>query len=376
MITRFASYMPRFSCLADKCPDTCCQGWEIQVDPKTLQRYRTEKGPLKGPLRRWIDFSGKTLTFRDGVCPFLEQGLCRLQKEKGADMLCRACRRYPRHAEEYGSRREWSLSLSCPAAVELMLSQKEPIEFIERELPKSARPEEEVEEEFVSVLLAVRNTAIQISQDRVLPLEVRMAAVLAMAHDVQSRVGTYQDRPRLESVADVLEKYRSAVRQKSSPLLHRLDSCRTDSRSRNRLLAGMLDLLWGLPPVSRSWKNCLSRMNHWAPPASPGAASEDTAEEKRETCYEHLLVTYLDLYLLGAAYDDDVFTKAKLAVYHCLVLKQMEEWLEEELPEFLHIYVRQVEHEARNLEYLEKKLASKREFDLNSFIACVLLPSG
>lgn len=291
-------------------------------------------------------------------------------------MLCSACRRYPRHAEEYGARREWSWSLSCPAAVKLVLNQREPIEFVEKELPKGARPEEEVEEGLVSVLLAVRDTAIQISQERALPLEIRMAAVLAMAHDVQSRLGTYQNRPGLTSVADVLEKYRSAVRQKSSSLLQRLDSCRTDSRSRNRLLDRMLDLLWELPPASRSWENCLSRMNHWTPPVSWETASEDTAKEKRETCYEHLLVTYLDLYLLGAAYDDDVFTKAKLAVYHCLILKQMEERLGKEASEFLHIYARQVEHEARNLEYLEKKLASKREFDLNSFIACVLLPSG
>ena len=77
---------------------------------------------------------------------------------------------------------------------------------------------------------------------------------------------------------------------------------------------------------------------------------------------------------MGAVYDDDVFTKAKLAVYHCLMLKQMEKRLGEELPEFLYIYAREVEHEESNLEYLEKRLASKKEFNLNIFLACILSP--
>lgn len=372
MIVRCASYIPRFQCLADNCPDTCCQGWEIQIDPKTLESYREERGPLKRPLRRWVDFSAKSLIFRNGVCPFLEQGLCRLQKEKGEGMLCTACRRYPRHMEEYGARREWSLSLSCPAAVDLVLNQREPIKFIEKELPKTARPEEEVEADLLSALLAVRDTAIQISQDRKLPLETRMAAVLAMAHDVQSRLGTYQNRPRLAAVAKVLEKYRFAAAENRPGLLRRLDFCRVDSRSRERLLDRLSDLLWELPPACRRWKQCLSRASFSAFRESQGPGRGSAAKEKSQVCYEHLLVTYLDLYLVGAVYDDDVFTKAKLAVYHCLMLKKMEKRLGEELPEFLYIYAREVEHEESNLEYLEKRLASEKEFNLNVFLACIL----
>lgn len=375
MIVRFATYMPRFYCLADKCPDTCCQGWKVPVDPKTLRRYQAEKGPLKRLLKRGVDFSAKSLIFQDGVCPFLNQGLCRLQIERGAGMLCAACRRYPRHPEEYGARREWSLSLSCPAVVDLVLNQKAPIEFIEKELPKTARPEEEVEPALVSALLTVRDTAIRISQDRTLPLGVRMAVVLAMTHDVQYRLGAYENRPRLASAASVLEKYRLAVTQKSSRLFRHLDSCRVDSRRQEQRLARMFDLLWELPSSCSRWNECLSRMNFWDFRKIPESDGENIAEERSLIRYEHLLVTYLDLYLLGAAYDDDVFTKAKLAVYHCLMLKQMEERLRKGLPEFLHIYAREVEHEERNLEYLEKKLASKKEFDLNTFISCLLPPA-
>ena len=32
-------YYPLFSCIAGKCPDTCCAGWEVVVDPESEKRY-------------------------------------------------------------------------------------------------------------------------------------------------------------------------------------------------------------------------------------------------------------------------------------------------------------------------------------------------
>ena len=42
-------------------------------------------------------------------------------------MLCDTCRNYPRHIEEFESLREISLSLSCPEAARILLSQKEKV---------------------------------------------------------------------------------------------------------------------------------------------------------------------------------------------------------------------------------------------------------
>ena len=44
-------------------------------------------------------------------------------------MLCDTCRRYPRHIEEFEGMREISLSLSCPEAARIILSQKDPVTF-------------------------------------------------------------------------------------------------------------------------------------------------------------------------------------------------------------------------------------------------------
>ena len=45
-------------------------------------------------------------------------------------MLCDTCRNYPRHIEEFEGLREISLSLSCPEAARILLSQKEKVHFV------------------------------------------------------------------------------------------------------------------------------------------------------------------------------------------------------------------------------------------------------
>lgn len=35
------SYYRTFRCLAEKCPDSCCKEWEVQVDETSAARYRS-----------------------------------------------------------------------------------------------------------------------------------------------------------------------------------------------------------------------------------------------------------------------------------------------------------------------------------------------
>lgn len=39
-------YYKKFQCIGGDCPDTCCAGWQIQIDPASLRKYRKTKGPL------------------------------------------------------------------------------------------------------------------------------------------------------------------------------------------------------------------------------------------------------------------------------------------------------------------------------------------
>lgn len=39
MEIRVPHYYRKFKCTADKCPDTCCAGWQIVIDEETLEKY-------------------------------------------------------------------------------------------------------------------------------------------------------------------------------------------------------------------------------------------------------------------------------------------------------------------------------------------------
>lgn len=124
----FPNYYKEFSCIAGSCPDTCCAGWQIVIDNKTLKKYQHFKGPFHNQLHNDIDWKEHVFRQYNRRCAFLnEENLCDIYTEAGPKMLCDTCRNYPRHIEEFEGLREISLSLSCPEAARILLSQKEKV---------------------------------------------------------------------------------------------------------------------------------------------------------------------------------------------------------------------------------------------------------
>lgn len=124
----FPNYYKEFSCIAGSCPDTCCAGWQIVIDNKTLKKYQHFKGPFHNRLHNDIDWKEHIFRQYNRRCAFLnEENLCDIYTEAGPKMLCDTCRNYPRHIEEFEGLREISLSLSCPEAARILLSQKEKV---------------------------------------------------------------------------------------------------------------------------------------------------------------------------------------------------------------------------------------------------------
>lgn len=124
----FPNYYKEFSCIAGSCPDTCCAGWQIVINNKTLKKYQHFKGPFHNRLHNDIDWKEHIFRQYNRRCAFLnEENLCDIYTEAGPKMLCDTCRNYPRHIEEFEGLREISLSLSCPEAARILLSQKEKV---------------------------------------------------------------------------------------------------------------------------------------------------------------------------------------------------------------------------------------------------------
>ena len=72
-------YYKNFKCVADKCNHSCCVGWEIDVDEKTLEKYKNLNNDYKKTIIESISLEGAPhfrLTCGER-CPHLdEKGLC------------------------------------------------------------------------------------------------------------------------------------------------------------------------------------------------------------------------------------------------------------------------------------------------------------
>ncbi|HIZ74887.1 MAG TPA: flagellin lysine-N-methylase, partial [Candidatus Mediterraneibacter stercoravium] len=200
-------YYKKFRCIAGECPDTCCAGWQIQIDPASLRKYRKIKGPLGNRLKNEINWKESCFRQYNGRCAFLnENDLCDLYLEgEGTRAFCRTCRTYPRHIEEFEGLREISLSLSCPAAADLILNCGEPVRFLHAEDEKEDEPYEDFDFFLFTKLEDARSLILRILQDRAHPFSLRAAASLALAYDLQQRI----DKNALFEADSLFDRYSS-----------------------------------------------------------------------------------------------------------------------------------------------------------------------
>lgn len=186
MILRYPAYFETFSCIADRCPDSCCKEWEVLVDEKTAETYRSMDGQLGQDLRRYLyqDEEGDTyLRITDGRCPMWRtDGLCRIQAERGHDALCQTCREFPRLTHDYGDFVERGLELSCPEAARIIFENTGSA-WIEKEIPGGEEPDYDRAD--MEILLETRRKILEIlAEDR--PVQETLALALLYGYQAQS----------------------------------------------------------------------------------------------------------------------------------------------------------------------------------------------
>lgn len=115
----YPSYYKDFHCIADKCTHSCCVGWEIQVDAKTLNNYANlERKDILSHIR-----DCEIILTNDGRCPFLtENGLCKIIASLGEDCISEICREHPRFYNGVCGRIECGIGASCEEACRIILS--------------------------------------------------------------------------------------------------------------------------------------------------------------------------------------------------------------------------------------------------------------
>ena len=93
MILRVPEYYDEFSCIASRCKDSCCAGWEIDIDDESYEYYRSVEGPFGDRLRESM-FVAEDGGYRFKLkgpkrCAMLnDNNLCDLYTALGEEALC------------------------------------------------------------------------------------------------------------------------------------------------------------------------------------------------------------------------------------------------------------------------------------------------
>lgn len=372
-------YYSRFKCIAGECPDTCCAGWQIVIDDRSLKKYKRQKGILRNRLHNEIDWKEGTFRQYEGRCAFLNgDNLCDLYLEGGSKMFCRTCRMYPRHIEEFEGLKEVSLSLSCPAAAELILGSDEPVRFITKDVEKMADEEyEEFDYLLFTKLEDARDLILRILQDRNIRINVRFAFVLALAHDLQQRI----DKNALYEADSLIERYQNenAVRWfEDRVALYERDGKREEKRMKSFKAA--FSVLDGLEVLKGDWTSYLENSKDTIFTAGPAVQPE--IPDGFDVQWEQLMVYFVYTYFCGAVYDRQAYSKMKFALMGTLLIREISRavWIQNkrskadrdaamcDLMEAARRYAREIEHSDSNKNMVEERLKNESNFGIESFL--------
>ena len=135
MLTVKPSFYDNFKCIADKCTDSCCVGWEVVVDSETNEMYQSIKGTFGEKIRANLIKDGDgEICFRldeKERCPFLNKNnLCDIIINCGEEALCDICTEHPRFYNEFDDATECGLGLCCEEVCSLLLKTDEPLKYI------------------------------------------------------------------------------------------------------------------------------------------------------------------------------------------------------------------------------------------------------
>lgn len=174
------SFFDQFKCIGSACTDTCCAGWEIEVDETTAEGYLNEKGAFGDRLRREIGSEPGEYFFKlkNNRCPFLnKENLCDIFINLGEDRLCDICREHPRFYNWFGDYTEVGLGLCCEEAERLLFSDSKPLTFVE-EVHTDASDLLDDESEECEQMLEERKAIFSILQNRKKNIGARLKRLL------------------------------------------------------------------------------------------------------------------------------------------------------------------------------------------------------
>ena len=295
MIIKMPMYYKDFRCIADKCQDNCCIGWEIDIDASAAEYYKTVEGSFGNKLRSNISqCDTPSFILKGERCPFLnEKNLCEIIINLSESKLCQICRDHPRYFEWFADVKEGGIGLCCEEAARLIVTSKENFTTYETECDDIGC--DDYNEALYDMLTFARNEIISTLENDNLPLKERIASVIAYTKEVQFLADNYcfdkipikESYPAEDSEADV-----------------------------NAFLRAFTDL----EPIDDNWQNYLQCL------IDSSETLRKNLNELKDSCdlyLKNIAVYFVWRYFLKGVYDEEIISKIMLMAVSIAMIKLM-----------------------------------------------------
>ncbi|MGN0318199.1 MAG: flagellin lysine-N-methylase [Lachnospira sp.] len=395
-------YYKDFKCIAGACTDTCCAGWDVDVDEASYKYYKGVKGAFGKRLKKVMVPDGEggcTFTLNNGRCPFLnDSNLCDLFTELGEDKLCETCAEFPRFINEYGNVREIGIAPSCKTAGELMFSHKERLVFFIEENDEPVGTVNDIDGFTFYQLNNARKIVYDILSDRNYTIDERSMLYLTCCKEIQKHL----DAERDDLIENVSFKYNSTekrkiiiekIRHNQRKRILGLETVKNgnfavkeEKFSKDRTLENLKSFysaFKGMEIINKDWigfvEQTLEFLDGFQSYEDFSGKVHEYMRNNPDTLfeYEQLEMYYAYRYFLDAVYDYNALLKAKNCVVGLLVLRTMEvaDWALnggnisfERRVDLAHLYSRQFEHSYYNFEVYRELFNTKRRYSYNSLM--------
>lgn len=297
------TFYKNFKCIAGDCPDSCCQGWEVDADSDSLEYYKTLDNSLE--IKKRIDsvlskdeFDNTIFTLAPKKrCPFLnDENLCDMHIAIGGEHTPYTCHTFPRFIYDFGATREIGISFSCPVASDMMYN-TESFDF-ETEVNSDLPTLNDIDAEKYFLLYKGRAEAYKIAKDKNKSIRKRLNDLLDLGVLLQEKLFPYDEGGDDIAFFDVFK----------NPEL-----------------------------INPEWKEKVENFSL--------KQVSDTQSN------ENILMYFLYKYLMQAVYDDDALSKIKMAVLGVLINTYFGEdsWT-------VHLWSKETEHSQYNMDRYKKLL--------------------
>lgn len=364
MILRFVDYFNDFKCIAGDCKDTCCVGWELDIDEESFERYKRVEGKFGERLRSFMvegsDETEECNTFRlvGNRCPFLnEKNLCDIYTELGEKALCKVCSEYPRFKLDFENIRERGLSLSCEVVGDLVFRRKDKVCILEKKVDEESSTEDG-ETFFTKEIEEVRNKVLDILRDREKTIFDRMLSTIFY-------VARAQEMLNLEEIE--VENLEETVTYEDE-IFEDFDFA--------SFYDEILYILEGMEVLDEEWEKAFYAIKEGFSKEKSEVLSRGLEVEKSELWLEQLMVYFVFRYFMKAVYDADLFSKLVFILFGFFVIRMMmavsfheKGRLEvEDMIDIVRIYSKEVEHSEENIAYLMEEILFSDSLDENSLL--------